>query len=106
MQKCRHAAPVLDFSVGVAEPKQPVARDIRVSVSPNPCRSGCEFAVSGAGVNGAQVTVYTPDGRLVEGMHTVTGRALWNRAGLSRGVYLYRVNAGTATAEGKLVVTD
>lgn len=100
------SASVLDFLTGVAESRLPVAHDIRVSVSPNPCRSGCEFAVSGAGANGARVTVYTPDGRLVSGIHTVAGSAFWNRAGLSRGVYLYRVNAGTATAEGKLVVTD
>jgi hypothetical protein len=50
--------------------------------------------------------VYTPDGRLVSSLQTAANRASWNRAGVARGIYLYRVNAGTATAEGKLVVTD
>jgi hypothetical protein len=96
---------VLSF-VGVEESKLLAARDLRVSVSPNPCRTGCEFALSGAAAHGAQITVYTPDGRLVSSLQTAVNRASWSRAGVSRGIYLYRVNAGTATAEGKLVVAD
>jgi hypothetical protein len=96
---------VLDF-VGVEESKLLAARDLRVSVSPNPCRTGCEFTLSGAAAHGARITVYTPDGRLVSSLETAANRASWSRAGVSRGIYLYRVNAGTATAEGKLVVTD
>jgi hypothetical protein len=97
---------VLDFVAGVEESKLLVGRDLRVSVSPNPCRTGCEFTLSGAAARGAQITVYTPDGRQVSNVQTAGNRASWSRAGLSRGIYLYRVNAGTATAEGKLVVTD
>lgn len=96
---------VLAFA-GVQEPKLLAARHLRIQVSPNPVRSICEFAVSGAGANGAQITVYTPDGRPVSRLQTDANRASWNRAGLARGVYLYRVHAGAATAEGKLVVAD
>ena len=96
---------VLDF-VGVEESKLPAVRDLRVSVSPNPCRTGCEFTLSGAAARGARITVYTPDGRLVSRLQTAANRASWSRAGLSRGIYLYRINAGTATAKGKLVVAD
>jgi hypothetical protein len=97
---------VLDFVPGVEESKLLAARDLRVSVSPNPCRTGCEFTLSGAAARGAQITVYTPDGRLVSSLQTAANRVSWSRAGVSRGIYLYRVNAGTATAEGKLVVAD
>jgi len=96
---------VLSFA-GVDESKLLAARDLRVSVSPNPCRTTCEFNLSGAAAHGARITVYTPDGRLVSSLETVANKASWSRAGVSRGIYLYRVNAGTATAEGKLVVTD
>jgi len=99
------AASVLSFA-GVEESKLLAARDLRVSVSPNPCRTGCEFTLSGAAAHGAQITVYTPDGRLVSSLQTAVNRASWSRAGVSRGIYIYRVNAGTAIAEGKLVVTD
>jgi hypothetical protein len=99
-------ANVLDFAVGVEESKLLAARDLRVQVSPNPCRTGCEFTLSGAAARGARIAVYSPDGRLVSNVQTAGNRASWSRAGLSRGIYLYRVNAGTATAEGKLVVTD
>ena len=96
---------VLSFT-GVEESKLLAARDLRVSVSPNPCRTGCEFSLSGAAAHGARITVYTPDGRLVSSLQTAANRASWSRTGVSRGIYLYRVNAGTATAEGKLVVAD
>ena len=96
---------VLSF-VGVDESKLIAARDLRVQVGPNPCRAGCEFTLSGAAAHGARVTVYAPDGRQVAGIAARGNRASWNRAGVAPGVYLYRVNAGTATAEGKLVVTD
>jgi hypothetical protein len=96
---------VLSF-VGVEETKLLAARDLRVSVSPNPCRTGCEFLLSGAAAHGARITVYTPDGRLVSSLQTAANRASWSRTGVSRGIYLYRVNAGTATAEGKLIVAD
>ncbi|MCX6843431.1 MAG: T9SS type A sorting domain-containing protein [candidate division WOR-3 bacterium] len=96
---------VLSFT-GVEETKLLAARDLRVQVSPNPCRTGCEFALSGAAAHGARITVYAPDGRLVSSFETAANKATWNRAGIPRGIYLYRVNAGTATAEGKLVVTD
>jgi hypothetical protein len=62
--------------------------------------------VSGAAVHEARITIYAPDGRLVSSLEASDNRASWNRAGASRGVYLYRVNAGAATAQGKLVVTD
>jgi hypothetical protein len=96
---------VLDFA-GIEESKPLAARDLRVQVSPNPVRTSCEFALSGAAAHGARVTVYTPDGRQVSSVRTDGNRVSWSRAGLARGVYLYRVNAGTATAEGKLVVVD
>jgi hypothetical protein len=99
------AAKVLEFT-GVEESKLLAARDLRVQVSPNPCRTSCEFTLSGAAAKGARIAVYTPDGRLVSSLQTAANRASWSREGVSRGVYLYRVNAGTATAEGKLVVTD
>lgn len=97
---------VLSFVAGVEESKLLAARDLRVAVSPNPCRTGCEFTLSGAAAHGARITVYAPDGRLVSSLQTAANRASWSRAGVSRGIYLYRVNAGTATAEGKLVVAD
>jgi hypothetical protein len=97
---------VLSF-VGVEESKLLAARDLRVQVSPNPCRTGCEFSIAGAAAREGAVTVYTPDGRLVSRLATSNGRAVWNRTEATpRGIYLYRVNAGTATAEGKLVVAD
>jgi len=96
---------VLDF-VGVEESKLLSVRDLRVQVSPNPCRTGCEFALSGAAAHGARITVYAPDGRLVNSLEATGNRATWSRTGVSRGIYLYRVNAGTAIAEGKLVVAD
>jgi hypothetical protein len=96
---------VLSF-VGVEEPQLPACRDLRVSVSPNPLRTGCEFVLSGAAANGARIAVYAADGRLVSSLDAAGSRATWNRAGIARGIYLYRVKAGAATAEGKLVVTD
>ncbi len=96
---------VLSF-VGVEEQELLAARDFRVSVSPNPCRTGCEFAVSGEAAHGARIAIYSPDGRQVTSLETSGNRAFWNSDGVARGVYLYRVNAGTATAEGKLIVTD
>ena len=98
-------ANVLEFT-GVEESELLAARDLRVEVGPNPCRTGCRFAVSGAAAQGARITIYSPDGRLVSSLETSDNQASWNRAGASRGVYLYRVKAGAATAEGKLVVTD
>jgi hypothetical protein len=98
-------APVLEFT-GVEESKLLASRDLRVSVSPNPCRNACEFNLSGAAAQGARIAVYSPDGRLVSSIGTTGNRAAWNSTGVARGIYLYRVNAGTATAEGKLVVTD
>ncbi len=97
---------VLDFGAGVEESRLLAARDLRVQVSPNPCRTGCVFVLSGAAAHGARIAVYTSDGRLVSSLRAVSNRASWSSAGLSRGVYLYRVNAGAATAEGKLVVSD
>jgi hypothetical protein len=96
---------VLSFA-GVEESKLLAARDLRVSVSPNPVRTWCEFAVSGAAAHGVRISVYAPDGRSVGSIRTDANRVTWSRAGVARGVYLYRVNAGTATAEGKLVVAD
>jgi hypothetical protein len=96
---------LLDLT-GVEESKLLAARDLRVQVSPNPCRTGCEFNLSGAAAHGARVTVYASDGRLVSSLRASADRASWSRAGVPRGIYLYRVNAGTATAEGKLVVAD
>jgi hypothetical protein len=97
---------VKGFVPGVEESKPVVARGLRVQVSPNPCRTGCEFTLAGAAAHGARIAMYAPDGRLVSTVQTSVSRASWSRAGLSRGVYLYRVNSGAATAEGKLVVTD
>ena len=91
---------------GVKESKLSVARDLRVSVSPYPCRTGCEFALSGAAAQGTRIAIYSADGRLVSNLRASGNRATWNRADLARGIYLYRVTAGTATAQGKLVVTD
>jgi len=99
------ASSVLSF-VGVEEPRLFAGRDLRVEVSPNPCRTGCEFALSGAAAGGARIAVYAPDGRLVSSFDAAGNRATWSRAGIARGIYFYRVNAGEATAEGKLVVTD
>jgi len=96
---------VLNFT-GVEESKLLAARDLRVEVSPNPCRTGCEFTLSGAAARNARIAVYAPDGRLVSRQDAPANRVSWSRAGISRGIYLYRVNAGTATAQGKLVVTD
>ena len=90
----------------VEEPKTPQASRLTVNVSPNPCRAGCEFTLSCAAAHGARITVYTPDGRLVSSLRSVGNRAAWSRNGAARGIYLYRVNAGTATTHGKLVVTD
>jgi hypothetical protein len=100
------AANVMDYT-GIAEPsKRYSTGDIRVQVGPNPCRAGCEFVLSGAAARDARIDIYTPDGRLVSNVQTAGNRATWNRNGVSRGVYLYRVVAGAAAAEGKLVVTD
>jgi hypothetical protein len=91
---------------GVEEPGLLSTGDIRVQVGPNPCRTGCEFTLSGAAAHGARIAVYSPDGRLVSNVQTAGNRASWSRNGVSRGVYLYRVTSGTATTEGKLVVAD
>ena len=99
------ASNVMDYA-GVQEPKLFSTGDLRVQVGPNPCRTGCEFTLSGAVAHGARIAVYSPDGRLVSNVQTAGNRASWSRAGVSRGIYLYRVTSGTATAEGKLVVTD
>ncbi len=99
------ASKVMDYT-GVQEPWMFSAGDLRVQVSPNPCRTGCEFTLSGAAARGARIAVYSPDGRLVSNVQTVGNRASWSRNGVSRGIYLYRVTSGTATAQGNLVVTD
>jgi hypothetical protein len=92
---------------GVEEPSKLYSTgDIRVQVGPNPCRAGCEFALSGAAARDARIAMYAPDGRLVSDVQTAGNRATWSRNGVSRGVYLYRVVAGAAAVEGKLVVTD
>ena len=97
---------MLDFVPGVAESKPVVARGLGVQVSPTPCRTGCEFAVSGEAAHGVRIAIYSPDGRQVSSLETSGNRAYWNSDGVARGVYLYRVKAGAATAQGKLVVTD
>jgi len=94
-----------DFT-GIQEPTRFSTGDIRVQVGPNPCRSGCEFNLSGVAAPGARIALYTPDGRLVSNVRSVGSRAIWNRNGAARGIYLYRVTSGTAAVEGKLVVTD
>jgi hypothetical protein len=100
------ASNVLEYT-GVEEPSRLFSTgDIRVKVGPNPCRTGCEFALSGAAASGARVAIYAPDGRLVSKVQTAGSRAAWSRNGVARGVYLYRVTSGTANVEGKLVVTD
>jgi hypothetical protein len=99
------ASRVLAFA-GVQEPWLLSAGDLRVQVGPNPCRTGCEFNLSGAAAHGARIGIYAPDGRLVSNVQTAGSRASWNRNGVARGVYMYRVTSGTATAQGKLVVTD
>jgi hypothetical protein len=99
------ASNVMDYA-GVQEPWMFSAGDLRVQVGPNPCRTGCEFNLSGAAANGARIAVYAPDGRLVSNVQTAGNRASWSRSGVARGVYMYRVTSGTATAQGKLVVTD
>jgi hypothetical protein len=99
------AGDVLDYS-GVQEPGLFSTGDIRAQVGPNPCRTGCEFTLSGAAARGARIALYSPDGRLVSNVQTAGNRASWSRNGVSRGIYLYRVTSGTATAQGKLVVTD
>jgi hypothetical protein len=91
---------------GIEESRLFSTGDLRVQVGPNPCRTGCEFTLSGAAAHGARIAVYSPDGRLVSSVQTAGNRASWSRNGVSRGVYLYRVTSGTATAQGKLVVTD
>jgi hypothetical protein len=96
---------VLEYT-GVEEPTHFSTGDIRVQVGPNPCRTGCEFKLSGAAAHGARIAVYSPDGRLVSNVQTAGNKAAWSRNGVSRGIYLYRVTSGTATAQGKLVVTD
>jgi hypothetical protein len=102
---------LLDFTA-VAEPGMPQSSRFTVRVSPNPCRTGCRFTLSGAGASGARIALYAPDGRLVSVLSAPSSllptpySLSWSRSGLPRGIYLYRVNAGTATAEGKLVVTD
>jgi len=96
---------VLEFT-GVEEQKLIASRDLSVSTSPNPCRTSCRFAISGAAASEGAVAIYTPDGRFVTRLETKQGQAMWNRTAAPRGIYLYRVNAGTATSEGKLVVTD
>ncbi len=96
---------VLDY-VGVEENKLTGRRGLSVSVGPNPCRTGCAFVLSGAAARDARIAIYSPDGRLVKSVQTAGNRATWSRNGASRGVYLYRVVAGTAVAQGKLVVTD
>ncbi len=99
------ASSVLSF-VGVEESKLHAARDLRVEVGPNPCRTGCEFAVSGEAAHGVRIAIYSSDGRQVSSLETRGNRAYWNSDGVARGVYLYRVRAGAATAQGKLVLTD
>jgi hypothetical protein len=99
------ASYVMDY-VGVQEPRLFSAGDLRVQVGPNPCRTGCEFVLSGAAAHDARIAVYTSDGRLVSSIQTAGNRASWSRNGVARGVYMYRVTSGTATAQGKLVVTD
>ncbi len=102
---------LLDFTA-VEEPKTPHPSRFTVNVSPNPCRTGCEFTLSGDAAHNARVTLYSPDGRLVcilsapQSLTPGPYSLRWDRAGRARGVYLYRVSAGISTAEGKLVVTD
>jgi len=96
---------VMDYT-GVQEPWLFSTGDLRVQVGPNPCRTGCEFTLSGAAAHGARIAMYSPDGRLVSNVQTAGNKASWSRNGVSRGIYLYRVTSGTATAQGKLVVTD
>jgi hypothetical protein len=91
---------------GVEESRLFSTGDLRVQVGPNPCRTGCEFTLSGAAAHDARIAVYSPDGRLVSNVRTAVNKASWSRNGVSRGIYLYRVTSGTATTEGKLVVTD
>lgn len=91
---------------GVQEPRHFSTGDIRVQVSPNPCRTGCEFALSGAAARGARIAIYSPDGRLVNNVQMNGNRASWHRNDVSRGIYMYRVISGTAFAQGKLVVVD
>jgi hypothetical protein len=103
---------LLDFT-SVGEPRPTVPRGLAVSVSPNPAsRSGSvrftpDHSTTGP-LDHLSVTIFAPDGRLVRSI-TVRQSPFANRLDLrsmSAGIYLYRVSSGTATIDGKLVVTD
>jgi hypothetical protein len=96
---------VLSF-VGVEEQKRPEMPGLSASVSPNPCRTACEFTLSGAGAHSARIALYSSDGRLVSNVQSSGNRAMWSRGALSRGIYPYRITSGTANVKGKLVVAD
>jgi len=105
------SAGVLEFT-GVEESKLLASRDLRVTVSPNPCTRSAVFRLSGSSLVpspkslASLLRVYTPDGRPV--FHSTfdirNSSFRLDLGSMPAGIYLYRVNAGTATAEGKLVV--
>ena len=112
---------LLDLTA-VAEPGTPRSSRFTVRVSPNPAvrsapvRFTLDHLPTGP-LDHFSVCIYAPDGRLVRSLSAPSSllpnpySLMWDRADFSgrrvpHGAYLYRVKAGTATAESKLVVTD
>jgi hypothetical protein len=99
---------VLEFT-GVEESKLLAARDLRVQVSPNPASrlAPVHFTLDHSTAGPLSVSLFDASGRRVQSaICNLQSAIALDLRSMPVGIYLYRVNAGAATAEGKLVVTD
>jgi hypothetical protein len=99
---------LLDFTA-VEEPKTPRSPGFTVSVSPNPASRSApvRFTIDHSTAGSLSVSLFDASGRRVQSaICNLQSAIALDLRSVPAGVYLYRVNAGAATAEGKLVVTD
>jgi hypothetical protein len=99
---------LMDFTA-VAEPRTPRPERFTVNVSPNPASRSApvRFTLDHSTAGPLSVSLFDASGRRVQSaICNLQSAVALDLRSVPAGIYLYRVTAGTATAEGKLIVTD
>jgi len=108
----RAGYPALNQPLAAPPPTSGATTALAVIVTPNPFRGAIQFRFSAHAGERTRIRVFAPDGRLVSDLSTRgepgSQVATWDgrdRQGrrMPASVYIYRVDAGTRTASGKLV---
>ncbi len=90
-----------DFVTVLTSTKETFFPGARVNAYPNPSPGAVTFELEGMPFQDLRLRVFSPDGRLVQQQAFSGNQYIWNRNGLSAGLYLYRLE----TSEGRLINT-